>query len=182
MLFKNYKYLKQRNINFNILLMEEKDMNLPNPRYLKHRPVVLLPYAEHDGDDAGNTDCKWISIGFAQWDDQQTTLSVKTLRHTGERWSRQSEELPLHRCLDAALLIAATVAQAAEGARDVSLDAGVLENQQQPIELPIETQGRLDRNEFETKLRGALLLRRLKKLTDTLIALRARGVLNEIEE
>ena len=156
-------------------------MDLPNPRYLKHRPVVLLPYAEHDGDYAGDTDCKWISIGFAQWD-QQTTLSVKTLRHTGERWSRQSEELPLHRCLDAALLIAATVAQAAEGARDVRLDVGLLENQHQPIELPIETQGRLDRDEFETKLIGGLLLRRLSKLTDTLILLRQTGVLDEVEK
>ena len=156
-------------------------MNLPNPRYLKHRPVVLLPYAEHDGDYAGDTDCKWISIGWAQWD-QQTTLSVKTLRHTGERWSRQSEELPLHRCLDAALLIAATVAQATEGARDVSLGVGVLENQTQPIELPIETQGRLDRSEFDNKLIGDLLLRRLSKLTDTLISLRQTGVLDEVEK
>ena len=156
-------------------------MNLPNPRYLKHRPVVLLPYAEHDRDYAGNTDCKWISIGWAQWN--QRTLSVKTLRYTGTRWSRQSEELPLHRCLDAALLIAATVAQAAEGARDVRLDAGVLENQHQPIELPIETQGRLDRDEFESKLiSDDLLLRRLSKLTDTLISLRQTGVLDEIEK
>ena len=156
-------------------------MDVPNPRYLKHRPVVLLPYAEHDGDYAGDTDCKWISIGWAQWD-QQTTLSVKTLRHTGERWSRQSEELPLHRCLDAALLIAATVAQTAESARDVSLDVGVLENQHQPIDLPIETQGRLDRDEFENKLIGDLLLRRLSKLTDTLISLRQTGVLDEVEK
>ena len=156
-------------------------MNLPDPRNLKHRPVVLLPYAKYDGDYAeDDTDCKWISIGWAQWNPH--TLSVKTLRHTNERWSRQSEELPLHRCLDAALLIAATVAQAAEGARDVSLDAGVLENQQQPIDLPIETQGRLDRDEFENKLIGDLLLRRLSKLTDTLISLRQTGVLDEVEK
>ena len=156
-------------------------MDLPNPRYLKHRPVVLLPYAEHDGDYAGDTDCKWISLGWAQWD-QQTTLSVKTLRIPANVWSRQSEELPLHRCLDAALLIATTVAQAAEGARDVSLGVGVLENQTQPIELPIETQGRLDRSEFENKLIGDLLLRRLSKLTDTLISLRQTGVLDEVEK
>ena len=88
----------------------------------------------------------------------------------------------MHRCLDAALLIAATVAQAAEGARDVRLDVGVLENQHQLIELPIETQGRLDRDEFENKLIGDLLLRRLSKLTDTLISLRQTGVLDEIEK
>ena len=156
-------------------------MDVPNPRYLKHRPVVLLPYAEHDGDYAGDTDCKWISIGWAQWN-PHNTLSVKTLRHTGERWSRQSEELPLHRCLDAALLIAATVAQAAEGARDVRLDVGALENQHQPIDLPIEAQGHLDRDEFGNRLIDDLLLRRLSKLTDTLISLRQTGVLDEIEK
>jgi hypothetical protein len=32
-------------------------------------------------------------------------LSAKVWRHTGERWSRQSEELPLHRALDLAILI-----------------------------------------------------------------------------
>ena len=155
-------------------------MNEPNPRDLKHRPVVLLPYAEHDGDCADDTDCKWISIGWAQWNPR--TLSLKTLRHTGERWSRQSEELPLHRCLDAALLIAATCATVAEGAQDVGLDAGVLENQRQPINLPIETQGRLEQDEFKKKLIGDLLLRRLSKLTDTLISLRQTGVLDEVEK
>jgi hypothetical protein len=32
-------------------------------------------------------------------------ISAKVWRHTGERWSRQSEELPLHRALDLAILI-----------------------------------------------------------------------------
>jgi hypothetical protein len=32
-------------------------------------------------------------------------ISAKVWRHTGEKWSRQSEELPLHRVLDLAILV-----------------------------------------------------------------------------
>lgn len=32
-------------------------------------------------------------------------ISAKIWRHTGEKWSRQSEEMPLHRALDLAILI-----------------------------------------------------------------------------
>jgi hypothetical protein len=34
-----------------------------------------------------------------------TELSAKVWRNTGEKWSRQSEELPLHRVIDLATLI-----------------------------------------------------------------------------
>ncbi|MBJ3523953.1 hypothetical protein JGC27_25195, partial [Salmonella enterica subsp. enterica serovar Rissen] len=34
-----------------------------------------------------------------------TELSAKVWRNTGEKWSRQSEELPLHRAIDLATLI-----------------------------------------------------------------------------
>ena len=146
-------------------------MELPDPRSLRHRPVVLLPYAEHDGFyDA--TDCQYISIGWAQYDPRQ--VSVKTLRHTGSRWSRQSEELPLHRCLDAALLIATTVAQV-KGENCIELEAGTLERQEQGVQLPIETNDGLERSAFEQRLAEPVLLARLRKLADTLIALRSAG-------
>ena len=32
-------------------------------------------------------------------------ISAKIWRYTGEKWSRQSEEMPLHRVLDLAILI-----------------------------------------------------------------------------
>ena len=147
-------------------------MNEPDPRHLKHRPVVLLRYAQHDGNYAGDTDCKYLSLGWAQWDPR--ILSAKTLRHTGERWSRQSEELPLHRIVDAALLIASTVEQA-EGARSVRLDEEMLEQQGQPMELRIEVENDFDRSEFEAKLNDKLLLRRLSKLADKMKDLRSAG-------
>ncbi|MDU7710081.1 MAG: DUF6530 family protein, partial [Clostridium sp.] len=38
-----------------------------------------------------------------------TELSAKVWRNTGEKWSRQSEELPLHRVIDLATLICITM-------------------------------------------------------------------------
>ena len=148
-------------------------MNLPDPRSLKHRPVVLLSYAQHDGIyPAHQTDCQYISLGWAQYDPRQ--LSVKVLRHNGNRWSRQSEELPLHRCIDSTLLIAATVGKA-KGSAELTLEEEVLERQSQSTTLVIETEGDSDRDEFERKLADPLLLRRLGKLADALIPLRSAG-------
>ena len=46
------------------------------------------------------------ALGLAQWNDRgKVDISAKVWRYTGEKWSRQSEELPLHRVLDLALLI-----------------------------------------------------------------------------
>ena len=147
-------------------------MNIPAPTHLKHRPVVLLPYDEHDGIYAKKTDCKFLSVGWAQWDPR--TLSAKILRHTGERWSRQSEEMPLHRILDVALLIASTVEQT-EDSRTVRLEAGMLEQQNDPKELPIQVENDFDRAEFERKLNDLLVRRRLRKLADKLSDLRSAG-------
>lgn len=148
-------------------------MHEPDPRGLKHRPVVLLDYAPHDGFyPADETDCRFLSLGWAQYDPRQ--LSVKTLRHTGDRWSRQSEELPLHRCLDAAALIAETVAQT-PGSDAVALPPDFLERQQRRIQLPLECENAREKGDFEAKLTDPLILRRLGKLADALITLRQDG-------
>jgi len=47
---------------------------------------------------------------LAQWNDRgKVELSAKVWRHTGEKWSRQSEELPLHRVIDLAILVCRTI-------------------------------------------------------------------------
>lgn len=52
------------------------------------------------------SDAKGPSLGLAQWNDRgRVDISAKVWRYTGEKWSRQSEELPLHRVLDLAILI-----------------------------------------------------------------------------
>ncbi len=77
------------------------------PTTLKHKPVIVSEnYENVDGRNAYNSDAKGLSLGLAQWNDRgKVNISAKVWRHTGEKWSRQSEELPLHRVLDLAILI-----------------------------------------------------------------------------
>jgi hypothetical protein len=77
------------------------------PTTLKHKPVLVSEnYEQVDGRYAGNTDAKGLSLGLAQWNDRgKVDISAKVWRYTGEKWSRQSEELPMHRVLDLAILI-----------------------------------------------------------------------------
>lgn len=77
------------------------------PTTLKHKPVIVADnYENIDGRYANNTDAKGLSLGLAQWNDRgKVDVSAKVWRYTGEKWSRQSEELPLHRVLDLAILV-----------------------------------------------------------------------------
>ncbi|MGI6664046.1 MAG: DUF6530 family protein [Christensenellaceae bacterium] len=77
------------------------------PTTLKHKPVfVVNRYEDIDGRNAYTSDAKGLSLGLAQWNDRgKVDVSAKVWRYTGEKWSRQSEELPLHRVIDLALLI-----------------------------------------------------------------------------
>lgn len=77
------------------------------PTTLKHKPVIVVEdYGNVDGRQAYESDAQGLSLGLAQWNDRgKVDISAKVWRHTGERWSRQSEELPLHRALDLAILI-----------------------------------------------------------------------------
>jgi hypothetical protein len=80
------------------------------PTTLKHKPVIVAEnYEDIDGRYAYNTDAKGLSLGLAQWNDRgKVDVSAKVWRYTGEKWSRQSEELPLHRVLDLAILVCRT--------------------------------------------------------------------------
>ncbi|MBU5437283.1 hypothetical protein KQI42_04635 [Tissierella sp. MSJ-40] len=80
------------------------------PTTLKHKPVIVSEnYENVDGRYAYNTDAKGLSLGLAQWNDRgKVDISAKVWRYTGEKWSRQSEELPLHRVLDLAILVCRT--------------------------------------------------------------------------
>jgi len=80
------------------------------PTMLKHKPVIVSEnYENVDGRYAYQSDAKGLSLGLAQWNDRgKVDVSAKVWRHTGEKWSRQSEELPLHRVIDLAILICRT--------------------------------------------------------------------------
>ena len=77
------------------------------PTTLKHKPVICAEnYADIDGKYAGNTDAQGLSLGLAQWNDRgKVDIAAKIWRHSGEKWSRQSEEMPMHRVLDLAIMI-----------------------------------------------------------------------------
>jgi len=84
--------------------MEEK-MKIPTT--LKHKPVIVSEnYENVDGKKAYDSDAKGLSLGLAQWNDRgKVDISAKVWRYTGEKWSRQSEELPIHRVLDLSILV-----------------------------------------------------------------------------
>ncbi|HEY9571400.1 MAG TPA: DUF6530 family protein [Metalysinibacillus sp.] len=77
------------------------------PTHLKHKPVIVAEnYKNIDGRTAYEGDAEGLSLGLAQWNDRgKVDISAKVWRHTGGKWSRQSEELPLHRVLDLAILV-----------------------------------------------------------------------------
>lgn len=85
-------------------------MTIKIPTNLKHKPVIISEnYENVDGRYAYKSDAKGLSLGLAQWNDRgKVDISAKVWRHTGEKWSRQSEELPLHRVLDLAILVCRT--------------------------------------------------------------------------
>ena len=89
------------------------------PTTLKHKPVIVAEdYANIDGRNARQTDAQGLSLGLAQWNDRgRVDISAKVWRYTGEKWSRQSEELPLHRVIDLALLICQAKEHIAEAYR-----------------------------------------------------------------
>ena len=77
---------------------------MKSPKHLGHKPMVSVnDYDQIDGRYRKNTDAKALSIGYAQYDEDE--IAMKIWRHTGNRWSRQSEELPLHRNLDLTILL-----------------------------------------------------------------------------
>ena len=87
-------------------------MDIPN--HLSHKPIVKLEdYSKLDGKYPQSTDAQGLSIGLAQWSNSKDMdLSAKVWRYTGEKWSRQSEELPIHRVFDLASLLCASMSYA----------------------------------------------------------------------
>jgi hypothetical protein len=74
------------------------------PKHLSHKPIISVNnYDKIDAQYANKTDAKALSIGQAQYDEDE--ISLKIWRHTGEKWSRESEEMPLHRNIDLNILL-----------------------------------------------------------------------------
>ncbi|MCZ8519429.1 MULTISPECIES: DUF6530 family protein [Paenibacillus] len=80
-------------------------MNIPTS--LPHQPVIVSDnYGRVDGRYSRRTDVKGLSLGLTQGSDQgRTDISANLWRHPGEPGASPSEELPIHRVLDLAILI-----------------------------------------------------------------------------
>lgn len=104
------------------------------PTHLKHKPIIQVEnYDRIDGRYADNTDAMGLSVGIAQWNTPGwTELSAKVWRNTGEKWSRQSEELPLHRVIDLAALVCITM--------DYSKNGRLSSNDDFPVNLSSDNQ------------------------------------------
>lgn len=77
---------------------------MKTPKKLKHKPIVSVnDYDKIDGKYKNNTDAKALSLGKDQYDNNE--ISLKIWRNVNSKWSRQSEELPLHRNLDLTILL-----------------------------------------------------------------------------
>lgn len=82
--------------------------NKKAPSWLSHKPIITVDYENKDA-DAG--DAKFMSIGHATWDAEDYSAKIWRWAYNGERWSRQSEEIPLWRVLDLATLLVSVINQ-----------------------------------------------------------------------
>jgi Family of unknown function (DUF6530) len=144
--------------------------DFPPPLSLKHRPIFMMPYAPFDGPYANQTDAKFLSVGHAQWrtESDSDAVSAKVWRHSGDKWSRMSEELPLHRLVDLCVFLAKAFYQ--NGATRnfgpaVVIQSGTFENQTQEIELR-----RLETVPEGFEVENERVKARLRKLRDELQA------------
>ena len=74
--------------------------------WLKHKSIIYVDYADIDSRSGAGV-AGYLSLGKTQWNNED--ISAKIFRWTGERWSRQSEEMPLWRVLDLAILIISAI-------------------------------------------------------------------------
>ena len=143
------------------------------PQNLSHKPVYAIPYEAFDGFRAGKTDARFFSVGLAQYDHDE--VSVKIFRHTGEKWTRQSEEIPIHRLIDAVTFLASAVYGADNG--NIEFEAGTFEKQIEHLEISREnrTSGELKRYHGFLSEHEELIDNRFRQLFDLLAQFEEEG-------
>lgn len=149
------------------------DPKQPLPQHLDHKPVFALPYQAFDGIYADDTDVQFVTVGIAQYDPYD--VSIKTMRHTGTKWTRQAEELPLHRPIDMALFLAKVIFDSQ--ADVVNIPSGTLHNQSSAIKITPEVRTTGERKSYDAAVtkHAPILKERLNALRDVLNELKAGG-------
>lgn len=144
------------------------------PQHLAHRPFYAFPYQAFDVlFDPTTTDMRFLSVGIAQYDEEE--VSLKVFRHSGNRWTRQSEELPLHRVIDAANFLARVLYDADHGS--LELPAGTFARQEDAIQITPESRTFGERATFKRFLEEheGMLAERFNALYATLKEMKERG-------
>ena len=146
---------------------------VPLPQHLAHKPVYSLPYEQFDGIYAGDTDTYYISVGLSQWNPDE--VSVKTMRYPRGKWTRQAEEMPLHRAIDITLFLAKVVFDQRHGI--VNIPSETFLNQDADISITPETRGYGEMSSYNAFLNehSGLLKDRLNALADVLNFLKDSG-------
>ena len=130
-------------------------LNYEPPQHLKHRPIFMVPYEHFDGPYSDETDTKYLSIGLAQWrnDEDRNPISGKVWRYSedSKKWSRLSEELPLHRIVDLCIILVTTLFNE----KNVFVP-NTFENQKETIELKMLEPIPDDFGETKNRLIGRL--------------------------
>ena len=78
------------------------------PKKLKHKPIIGVDYEQTDLNSGGG-DALYLSIGEAQWNNDDISEKIFRWSEKSNKWSRQSEEVPLWRVLDMAELLIARI-------------------------------------------------------------------------
>jgi uncharacterized protein (UPF0248 family) len=143
----------------------------PLPQHLAHKPVYALPYENFDGIYIGDTDTYYLSVGLSQWNSDE--VSIKTMRHPREKWSRQSEEIPLHRVIDITIFLAKVIFDQRHGR--VEIPRGTFLDQDADILITPEA-----RTYGEMSSYNAFLNKHYKLIKDRLNVL--YNVLNSLKE
>jgi hypothetical protein len=144
--------------------MKSKYHELRNP---KHQPVFLVRYIEYDGPYANKTDCEYLSLGWAQY--EPSSASLKAFRYTGKKWSRQSEEIPLHRAVDLVILLASAVGNVSNSRLGaISFPANTFEKQRVDLRIDPRAEEEWGRKTFTALIMDKRVRTRLKKLRDVL--------------
>lgn len=75
------------------------------PTHLRHKPIISAnDYDKIDAQYSEDTDVRALSIGKAQYDSDQISLKIWR-KPNDKKWSRQSEEMPIHRAIDINVLL-----------------------------------------------------------------------------
>jgi hypothetical protein len=133
-----------------------------------------MPYKQFDGWRGAETDTRYLSIGISQWSAKE--VSLKIMRYK-EQWSRQSEELPLHRVIDSSIFLAKVLLD--RDKQSVEMERSLFTNQPEGFRIKEEPASDQDKSQFDSVLNGndKALRDRFNKLYQMLSNLKAQGKL-----